>query len=583
MPAPAFSNTATRSPAAEAVAAALIAFALLFSGTSRVPIINGDEARFAQASREMLASRDVIVPTFGGRDRYDKPPVIYWLTAASLAVFGTTSRAARLPSNAAAILTVALTAWWVRRRAGPGSGLLAGTLLAVTPVFLVQGRSCTADAVTVALTLVAMLSLEPIVRGDGRLCHAVVLWTASAFAVLTKGPVAPVVLAATGLGLWALARRWRTGELIAAGGLVIVGAVVGSPLVLLPLLIAAGLSARADPVVRARLRDLRWGLGALIMTVVVLPWAAAAWAATDGDFVRIAVGRHVLERGLSPLEGHAGFPGFYVATALVLGFPWFGALLAAIADAWRGRHDEPVSRFLLAWVLGPVAVLEVLATKLVHYPMALYPAAVLLVTLWAWRERSRPPGPAAVIIHAVGGLLLASVPVVVAEVANMPELRPAAIVAAVILVAGVAVSTTRLRTNPRSSLAASAVATALSMTVLMNVFVPRLGAELLGPRLIARAVEARGPDDALVVYGLRDEEVLFHGPADLGVCRTADELASWLTAHPSSVGLSRLDRLQAFLEAQPQWRPVLLDPVAGYDLGRGRAAEGVVFRLEASR
>jgi hypothetical protein len=182
----------------------------------------------------------------------------------------------------------------------------------------------------------------------------------------------------------------------------------------------------------------------------------------------------------------------------------------------------------------------------------------------------------------LGGLLLASVPLVVAEVADLPGLRPAAVLAAAVLSVGVAMSTTRLRTHPRSALAISGAATALSMAVTLNVFVPSLGTELLGPRLIARAVEARGPDDALVVYGLRDEEVLFHGPPDLGVCRTADELVAWLTDHPSSVGLSRLDRLQAFLEAHPRWRLVIVDRVAGFDLGRGKAAEGVVFRLETS-
>lgn len=579
---PGLSSIATRSPATEAVTAALIAFALLFSGTSRVPIINGDEARFAQASREMLATRDLVVPTFGGRDRYDKPPVIYWLTAASLAVLGPTPRAARLPSNLAAVVTVALLAGWVRRRAGPGSGVLAGSLLAVTPVFLVQGRSCTADAVTVALTLLAMLALEPFVRGEGRLPHAVVLWTATALAVLTKGPVAPVVLAATGLGWWAVGRRWRPSELVAAGGLLIVGAVVGSPLVLVPLIVTAVWSALSDPAARHRLRELRWGLGSVIMAAVLLPWAVAAWAATDGDYFRIAVGRHVVERGLSPLEGHAGFPGFYLATAVVLCFPWVGALIAALPDAWRRRHHDPASRFLLAWTLGPLAVFEVVATKLVHYPLAGYPAAVAMVTVWAWRDGARRAGVVSRALHVIGGVVLASVPVLVAEIVLAPELRSSAIVAAVTLASGITISSAWIRVTPRRALAAAAVATALSMLVLMNVFVPRLGAELLGPRLIARAIEVRGPDDALVMYGLRDEEVLFHGPSDLGVCCTADELVAWLTAHPSTVGISRSELLHTFLEAHPEWQVEVVDRVTGHDLGRGQEAAGVVFRRETS-
>jgi 4-amino-4-deoxy-L-arabinose transferase-like glycosyltransferase len=574
----AWSRTVLRGPVAEAVTAGAVAFALMFSGTSHLPIVNGDEARFAQASREMFASGDLVVPTFGGRNRYDKPPAIYWLTAASFALLDATPRAARLPSNLAAVATAALLALWVRRRAGPGAGLLAGTLLSVTPVVLVQGRSCTADTITVALTLVAMLALERILRGAGRVRDAIVLWAATALAILAKGPVAPMILAATGVGLWALSRRWTTWQLAVTTGLLVVGSLLPSPVVLLPLVAAAAVAASKAP--GARVRELRWGLGAVIATVVLLPWTVAAWSATDGEFFRVAIGRHVVERGLSPLEGHAGFPGFYVVTAIALGFPWFGPLLAELPTAWRRRRDDATTLFLLAWLIAPVVVLEVVATKLVHYPMAVYPAAVAMVVLWAWRADSpRPTGPA-IAAHAVGGLVLAMVPPAAAIAIDQPGLMPFALVASVVLLVGVAMSTAWMGRWPRRALVAAAVAQAGFMVVLMNGFVPRLGAQLIGPRLIARAIEVRGPADALVVYGLRDEEVLFHGPIDLQVCRSADELTAWMEAHPSTVALTRSDRLQSFLDERSEWRPVVVDRVTGFDLGRGQTAEGVIFRLD---
>lgn len=583
MPIPAPLRPVVRTPGTEAVTAFVLGFALLFSGTSRLPIVNGDEARFAQASREMLASGDPIVPTFGGRDRYDKPPVIYWLTAGCFALLGPSPRTARLPSNVAAAASAALLAWWVRRRAGPGSGLLAGILLTVTPVVLVQGRACTADAVTLALTLVAMMALEPFVRGAGRLRYALVLWSAAALAVLTKGPVAPVVIGATGLALWALDARRRPWQLLAAAGLVVVGSTLASPLVLAPIAAAAAIAAVSDPTTRRRLRGLRWGLGAGIASAVLLPWTVAAWKATDGELFRVAIGRHVIERGLTPLEGHAGFPGMYVATAIVLCVPWFGALLAAVPDAWRRRHDDPLARFLLAWLVGPVAVLEVVATKLVHYPMAVYPAAIALVVRWAWRDDARDAGRVAVAAHAIGGALLAIVPVAVAVVSGLDRLLPAATAAAGCLLVGIVVSTGQLRRAPRRGLTVAAVATAVFAAVLTNGLLPALGDELLGPRLIARAEAVREAGDALFVLGLRDEEALFHGPPDLVVCRSTDEVVKWVAVHPESVGVTRSDRLRELVAAHPRWRPVILDRVDGFDLGRGRAAEGVVFRLERRR
>ncbi|MEN8165536.1 MAG: glycosyltransferase family 39 protein, partial [Acidobacteriota bacterium] len=118
------------SPALEACVIGLLVLICLTSGIGLSPILNGDEARFAQASREMSLNRDWVVPTFGGQPRYDKPILIYWATAGSFRVFGVSPWAARLPSAIAAALCAALLAWSARRRWGPGAGLAAGLLLA---------------------------------------------------------------------------------------------------------------------------------------------------------------------------------------------------------------------------------------------------------------------------------------------------------------------------------------------------------------------------------------------------------------------------------------------------------------------
>ena len=133
----------------ETVLAGLLAFCLFFVGSGAVPILGRDEARFAQAAREMVANQAYVVPSFAGAPRYDKPILIYWCTMASYQVFGVSERSARLPSNIAAALSVALLAGWARRRWGQGAGLLAALLFASTLVFHIQARACTADLETV--------------------------------------------------------------------------------------------------------------------------------------------------------------------------------------------------------------------------------------------------------------------------------------------------------------------------------------------------------------------------------------------------------------------------------------------------
>ncbi|HHQ48916.1 MAG TPA: phospholipid carrier-dependent glycosyltransferase, partial [Acidobacteria bacterium] len=175
----------TATPGREAVVAGLLAFALFFAGTASTPLIGRDEPRFAEAAREMLARGDLVVPTFGGVNRYDKPILIYWCTMASYAILGVNERAARLPSNLAGALTVLLLAWWARRRWGPGMGLLAGLLLAVTLTFHLEARACTADLVMLLPTVAAMLALERLVRDESAGAGtALVFWTGMALALL---------------------------------------------------------------------------------------------------------------------------------------------------------------------------------------------------------------------------------------------------------------------------------------------------------------------------------------------------------------------------------------------------------------
>ena len=79
------------------VVSALALFLALFY-TRHLPLIDRDEGRYAEGTREMVASGDWLVPRLFGVPYLEKPPLFYWLTAASLATFGINEWAARLPS-----------------------------------------------------------------------------------------------------------------------------------------------------------------------------------------------------------------------------------------------------------------------------------------------------------------------------------------------------------------------------------------------------------------------------------------------------------------------------------------------------
>ena len=72
----------------------LIGLVLLLSGNWILPLMDRDEPRFAEASREMLQRNDMIIPWFNGQYRFDKPPLIYWCQAACYQVLGENAFAA---------------------------------------------------------------------------------------------------------------------------------------------------------------------------------------------------------------------------------------------------------------------------------------------------------------------------------------------------------------------------------------------------------------------------------------------------------------------------------------------------------
>ncbi len=69
---------------------ALFCGVLFFWRLGASPLIGYDESVYAECSREMAASGNYVVPTVNGQPFYDKPPLVYWLQAASIRALGAT-------------------------------------------------------------------------------------------------------------------------------------------------------------------------------------------------------------------------------------------------------------------------------------------------------------------------------------------------------------------------------------------------------------------------------------------------------------------------------------------------------------
>ena len=336
----------------------LVAFTLLMilPGFFTLPPVDRDETRFAQASRQMIESGDLIDIRLGDGTRYKKPVGIYWLQTAALTLVGSEAHlhdiwAYRLPSALAALCAVLLTYLIALRLMGAEAALLAGVLLAVGFVFGAEARLAKTDATLLATILLSQWSLARLWSGEPLSRRAALLfWLGLSLSILVKGPIGPMVIGCTVviLAIWRRDVRWLS-----------------------------GLHVRA---------------GLLLCALVVLPWFIAITIHSGGAFWQEALGKDLLSKVSQGQESHGAPPGSYLLAVWITFWP--GAVLLpfaalAVARGWR----TPAVVFCLAWCIPTWLIFELTATKLLHYVLPTYPALAMLAAAgWTGRTTDQPLG-----------------------------------------------------------------------------------------------------------------------------------------------------------------------------------------------
>jgi 4-amino-4-deoxy-L-arabinose transferase-like glycosyltransferase len=358
----------------QAAAVAVAAAVVLFVNLGGPPLWDEDEPKNAGASAAMLASGDWVVPTFNGRLRVEKPPLVNWIHVAGYSCCGVNETGARIGSAiltiGAALLTAATAAHLFPGL--PLVGVWSGLALGTCVWSAVAGRAATPDAPLGFCTALAFwLAARGLVTNEGRpggltVGCAAAIGAACGAAVLAKGPLGIVLpLAAFGLAAW-----WQEYETAHGVGGVFRGAVAA----------------------RRRLRPVVMVAAAV---AVAGPWYALVSWRTDGAWLREFLGVHNLERLSRPLEGHGGPVWYYLAVLAAGFFPWsiVAALTAVHADRGVARPaDAPAMKFLLAWIVVWVGGFSCAGTKLPGYVWPVYPALAIATAAYLehWRL-ARPP------------------------------------------------------------------------------------------------------------------------------------------------------------------------------------------------
>jgi 4-amino-4-deoxy-L-arabinose transferase-like glycosyltransferase len=266
-----------------------LSLALFLSGNWILPLLDRDEPRFAEASREMLERGDFVIPWFNGTYRFDKPPLVYWCQIACFRALGENAFAARLPSALFASTTGVLLVLWGRRLNNEQAGFYAATMFVSCLQVLIHARLSVADMPMIFFFTAAVWSGWELTRPDMRR-HTGWWWmffASLALGFLAKGPVA-----------------W------------------------LPLGVLLFASWRRPALFKLQLQHLLPGL--TLMLGIIGLWGLPALLKTNGEFLSVGIGRHVIHRSFGIMEGHGakGLLGFVLALPLYLlaffpsFFPW---------------------------------------------------------------------------------------------------------------------------------------------------------------------------------------------------------------------------------------------------------------------
>jgi 4-amino-4-deoxy-L-arabinose transferase-like glycosyltransferase len=389
-----------------------------------------------------------------------------------------------------------------------------------------EARLAKTDAMLLAATLGSMAVLVRVwtLRPDRLSLGArAQFWGCLAAAVLLKGPIGPLVVLLTLLALGGYERRWGWAWVLMRGG------------------------------------------GPLIFVALAAPWFVAITLAEGWSFWQASVGRDLLGKVAAGQESHGLPPGSH-SLALALSF-WPGSALLLLAlPKLRGVFANPTTRLALAWAVPFWLVLELTPTKLLHYPLPVFPVLAILAA-----ERffsGTPVGRGWVLASALVAFAGLGVPL---ALLGLPTEGEGFSGRAVFLFTGgllCAAAFAGALLVDRRLMACAALLGLAATTHLATLTIAAQATWLWPTSAIARQIAALEPcpDRHLFVAGFREPSLAFLSPIPL-TFSNAEEIAKALYANPCAIGL--VDR-QLLPDLAATGASEFGTSVTGFAIGSGR-------------
>ena len=327
-------------------------------GLGSTGLVDETPPLFASAGRLMSESGDWLTPKVNGILRFDKPPLFYWLMAIFYSIPGNStwdnlgSLSARLPSALSSLILMLMLAdtlycWPQRSDKRIYIALVAALGFALSPLVLIWSRTAVSDALLCSTVGMSLLSFwRRLVSDNESICIAP--WIFLGLAILTKGPVALIIVFLTLFSFLAIQVNWKN------------------------------LITKINPI-----------KGLVITSLISLPWYLAQFYKEGVVFWNSFFGYHNLQRYTSVVNNHSE-PWWFFIYILILGSLPFSVFLISsifetskeIITSYKKEYslDESLGVFALCWLISIFLFFSISATKLPSYWLPATPAAAILIS-----------------------------------------------------------------------------------------------------------------------------------------------------------------------------------------------------------
>ncbi len=317
---------------------AVLWIGLLLLATWR-PLALPDEGRYGEIGRWMLVSGDWLTPRLNGIPFFHKPPLLYWLEALSMSVFGVHAWAARfVPALHAGTMLIALYLA-ARNIGGELLARRATLMLGTSLAFLIGGQYINHDMLVACWIGVAIWSFAASFmhgeRPDVRL--ALIGFAACALGVLTKGLIG-IALPGLVLMLWLIWTRQLS-----------------------------------------KVMRLPWLRGLSLFAVLALPWFVLVHQQFP-TMLSYMFGTQQFSRFTGTTFNNARAWWFYLLCLVLLLFPW-ALFVRTTPYASLDTRQKAWLSLLWIWVIAIIGFFSIPTSKIIGYALPVMPAWALLAAI----------------------------------------------------------------------------------------------------------------------------------------------------------------------------------------------------------